>query len=177
MVTNNEKENQLFSFLTMRSGLIEHEYTVLSYIVSSHYYYAKMTTDINETYLPPKQRLVAWMSRLYKHGLTTTTGGNLSFIDDDGVMYITPSGGDKGEVSPKNVSFCRPGSSVFEGVKRPSMEWQLHEAAYSARPNCRAVLHAHSVALIAFSLAVKGTDILDNCFQGHHQGVPGMEIF
>lgn len=33
------------------------------------------------------------------------------------------------------------------------MEWPFHTAAYEARPGCKAVLHAHSMTLVAFSLA------------------------
>ena len=54
-----------------------------------------------ESLIPPRERLVGWLVRLYKHGFTTTTGGNLSFIDEDGVFYITP--------------ICRPGSDNVEG--------------------------------------------------------------
>ncbi len=135
-----------------------------------------MTTDINEKFLPPREKLVSWLARLYKHRLTTTTGGNLSLIDDDGILYITPSGGDKALVPPSDVAICKPGSNIFEGVKQPSMEWQLHTSAYTVRKDIRACLHAHSVALIAFSLAM-----LDNCsdgtrcFQLDHPGVPGKE--
>lgn len=128
--------------------------------------------DIIEANLPPKERLAGWLQRLYRHRLTTTTGGNLSFLDDDDVMYITPSGGDKAEVPSSMIVSCKPGSEEFEGVKAPSMEWQLHKAAYMERPDCRAVLHAHSMALIAFSLGVKES-IINHSVQYNHPGVPG----
>jgi L-fuculose-phosphate aldolase len=131
-----------------------------------------MTSEIQEHYLPPRERLVSWLARLYKHRLTTTTGGNLSFLDDDGVLYITPSGGDKAIVPPSDVAIYKPGSKAFEGVKAPSMEWRLHTSAYSARPDCRAVLHAHSMALIAFSLAAE-KDSIGSLFPFDHRGVPG----
>jgi len=35
------------------------------------------------------------------------------------------------------------------------MEWPLHTAAHEARPDCKAVIHAHSMTLVAFSLAQK----------------------
>lgn len=47
----------------------------------------------------------------------------------------------------------RKGETEFEGPASPSMEWPLHTAAYEARPDCKAVLHAHSMTLVAFSLA------------------------
>lgn len=131
-----------------------------------------MPKDTHEAYLPPREKLVAWLARLYRHRLTTTTGGNLSFIDDDGVLYITPSGGDKALIPPSDVTIHRPGSVKFEGIKAPSMEWRLHTSAYSARPDCRAVLHAHSMALIAFSLAIEKNTMMSQCFQIDHPGIP-----
>lgn len=132
-----------------------------------------MSSQLRERFMPPKERLVFWLQRLYKHRLTTTTGGNLSMIDDDGILYITPSGGDKAHVPPSNVATCKPGSEIFEGTRAPSMEWRLHTLAYSVRPDCKAVLHAHSMALIAFSLAAEGKTIGDHCVQTNNPGVPG----
>jgi L-fuculose-phosphate aldolase len=127
-----------------------------------------MPSPTPEMFVPPRERLVAWLSRLYNHRFTTTTGGNLSFIDDDGMLYITPSGGDKALVPPSDVAVCKSGGDLFEmsdtaaakggggtPAAVPSMEWRLHTSAYKVRPDdCKAVLHAHSTALVAFSLAV-----------------------
>lgn len=135
-----------------------------------------MTSDQLERFMPPREKLVFWLKRLYRHRLTTTTGGNLSLIDDDGMLYITPSGGDKALVHPSEVATCEPGSKIFEGFRSPSMEWRLHTLAYSVRPDCKAVLHAHSMALIAFSLAAESDAIKSHCMQkDNHPGVPGKE--
>ena len=132
-----------------------------------------MSSTVQERFMPPRERLVFWLQRLYKHRLTTTTGGNLSLIDDDGILYITPSGGDKALVPPSNVATCKPGSEIFEGIRAPSMEWKLHTLAYSVRPDCKALLHAHSMALIAFSLAAESNTIDSHCMQAKSVGVPG----
>jgi L-fuculose-phosphate aldolase len=74
-------------------------------------------------------------------------------------MYITPSGGDKAIVPPENIAFRKPNESSFQGPVAPSVEWPLHTAAYEAcrrserKEPVRAVLHAHSKTLMAFSLA------------------------
>lgn len=112
-----------------------------------------MASNNRESIKPPREILVGWLARLYRHGLTTTTGGNLSLVDEDGTMYITPSGGDKAIVPPHKIAVRRKGEENFEGPAPPSMEWPLHTAAYQARPGCKAVLHAHSMTLVAFSLA------------------------
>lgn len=168
-----------------------------------------MTTPFSESLKPPKERLVSWLARLYHHRLTTTTGGSLSFLDDDGVLYITPSGGDKAIVPPEKVSVCKPTRTPaavitldgdneyeyeykyesFEGPAAPSMEWRIHTGAYMARSGCkaagggrggecRAVLHAHSMALIAFSLARDSGSVSSRQFHSssdtgeNHAGVP-----
>ena len=46
--------------------------------------------------LPPAERIVAIMNRIYENGLTTTSGGNLSVLASDGSLWISPSGIDKG---------------------------------------------------------------------------------
>ena len=112
-----------------------------------------MASNTREAVTPLRELLTSWLARLYQHRLTTTTGGNLSLLDDDGILYITPSGGDKAIVPPQHIAIRRPGHTDFEGSQEPSMEWPLHTAAYDTRRSVRAVLHAHSKTLMAFSLA------------------------
>ncbi|KAG7345628.1 class II aldolase/adducin family protein [Nitzschia inconspicua] len=122
-----------------------------------------MASNVRQQVIPPKVLLTQWLGRLYEHRLTTTTGGNLSIIDGD-VMYITPSGGDKAIVPAEKIAYRKLGDSSFQGPVPPSMEWPLHLAAYEAcrrshRENeIRAVLHAHSKTLMAFSLALCDND-------------------
>ena len=44
----------------------------------------------------PRDELVTTMDRIYRRGLTTTSGGNLSIRDTDDSIWITPAGIDKG---------------------------------------------------------------------------------
>ena len=41
---------------------------------------------------------------------------------------------------------------TIEGLHRPSSEFPFHRAIYNARPDIRAIVHAHPVALVAFSV-------------------------
>ena len=50
-------------------------------------------------FMHPADQLVMFMERIYKNGLTTTSGGNLSIMDDNGDIWITPSGIDKGSLT------------------------------------------------------------------------------
>ncbi len=102
----------------------------------------------------PRQQLAQIMSRIYNSGMTTLSGGNLSIKDTDGSIWITPSGVDKGALTPNDIMCLRPDGTV-EGVHRPSMEYPFHRAIYDRRPDINAIVHAHPPALVTFSIARK----------------------
>src|SRR5438270_13877290 len=51
----------------------------------------------------------------------------------------------------------RPGGAV-EGLHQPSSEHPFHQSIYRVRPDIRAIVHAHPVALVAFSICRKVPD-------------------
>ncbi|NDJ52237.1 MAG: class II aldolase/adducin family protein [Chloroflexi bacterium] len=102
--------------------------------------------------LHPRDQLVAIMNRIYYNGMTTLSGGNLSIKDDDGSIWITPTGVDKGRLRPNDMVHVLPDGSV-EGLHRPSSEFPFHRAIYAHRPDLKAVVHAHPPALVSFSIA------------------------
>jgi L-fuculose-phosphate aldolase len=102
-------------------------------------------------YMHPREQLVTIMRRVYGYGMTTTSGGNISIRDEQGDIWITPGGTDKGAMTEADIVRVR-GDAVVEGVHPPSSELPFHKAIYEARPDVRAVLHAHPAALVAFSL-------------------------
>ena len=53
--------------------------------------------------LHPRDQLVNIMNRIYHNEMTTLSGGNLSIKDDNGDMWITPAGVDKGKLTPKDI--------------------------------------------------------------------------
>ncbi|MCL2202258.1 MAG: class II aldolase/adducin family protein, partial [Oscillospiraceae bacterium] len=53
--------------------------------------------------LHPADQLVKMMNRIYSCRLTTTSGGNLSILDDNGDIWITPSGIDKGTLTRSDM--------------------------------------------------------------------------
>lgn len=107
---------------------------------------------MNTGHTAPADQLVAAMGRIYSRGLTTTSGGNLSVLDEEGNIWITPSGLDKGSLTRNQICCVRPDGAVAEGGK-PSIELAFHQAIYRVRPDIRAILHAHPPALVAFSIA------------------------
>lgn len=99
----------------------------------------------------PADQLVAVMTRVYESRLTTPSGGNLSVLDDDGSLWVTPSQIDKGCLGPGHMVRILPDNSWKSDFK-PTSEWPFHRAALQARPDCRAVVHAHPTSLVAFSV-------------------------
>lgn len=102
--------------------------------------------------LHPRDQLVNIMHRIYNNGMTTLSGGNLSILDENGDMWITPSGIDKGKLTPKDI-MCVRANGAIEGPHKPSVEYPFHRAIYAQRPNLRAIVHAHAPALVSFSIA------------------------
>jgi len=101
--------------------------------------------------LHPADQLIMMMERIYGYGMTTTSGGNLSILDDNGDLWITPAGIDKGELTRKDI-VCVKADGSIEGNHRPSSEYPFHQLIYSKRKDIKAVVHAHPPALVAFSI-------------------------
>jgi L-fuculose-phosphate aldolase len=112
---------------------------------------------VNFELLHPAQQIVMTMDRIYGYGMTTTSGGNLSILEDDGDLWITPAGVDKGSLTPRDIMRVSPDGRVH-GPHRPSVELPFHQWIYQRRPDLRAVVHAHPPALVAFSLVRKIPD-------------------
>jgi len=112
---------------------------------------------VNFELLHPAQQIVMIMERIYAYGMTTTSGGNLSIRDDDGGLWITPGGVDKGSLTPADIMRVAPDGRV-EGRHKPSVELPFHQLIYQRRPDIRAIAHAHPPALVAFSIVRRVPD-------------------
>lgn len=105
----------------------------------------------------PADRLVAAMERIYRYRMTTTSGGNLSIRDEDGTVWITPARIDKGALRREDIVAVRADGTIA-GSHKPSSELPFHLGIYAARPDLRGIVHAHPVALVAFSICGKAPD-------------------
>src|SRR5947209_14024456 len=107
--------------------------------------------------LHPRDELVETMGRIYRYRMTTTSGGNLSVRDENGDVWITPARVDKGNLRRDDVVRIKADGST-EGLHRPSSEYPFHLGIYRRRPDVRSIVHAHPVALVAFSICRKVPD-------------------
>jgi L-fuculose-phosphate aldolase len=92
------------------------------------------------------------MERIYRYRMTTTSGGNLSIREANGDTWITPARVDKGALTRDDIVRVRP-DGTMEGMRRPSSELPIHRQIRDLRPELGGIVHAHPVALVAFSLA------------------------
>ncbi len=99
----------------------------------------------------PRDEIVATMQRIYRYRMTTTSGGNLSIRDDNGDIWISPARVDKGNLTRNDVVCVRTDGTI-DGPHPPSSEFPFHQAIYQSRSDLRGIVHAHPVALVAFSI-------------------------
>ena len=105
----------------------------------------------------PRRQITEIIGRVYRSGLTTTTGGNISVREENGDIWMTPAGIDKGSLAEQDI-VCVKKDGKVEGRHKPSSEFAFHKAIYDARPDIRSVVHAHPSALVSFSIVRKIPD-------------------
>lgn len=109
----------------------------------------------------PRDQITMIIDKIYRSGLTTTSGGNISIIDENGDIWVTPSAIDKGTLRPSDI-ICVRKDGTIEGRHKPSSEFPFHKAIYECRPEIKAVIHAHPPALVSLSIVrqIPNTNII-----------------
>lgn len=125
-----------------------------------------MNTILDTRLMHPRDQITLVMTRIYQRGLTTTSGGNISVMDDNGDIWISPSAIDKGSLQPSDI-VCLRKDGTIEGRHKPSSEYPFHKAIYRIRPDIKAIIHAHPPALVSFSIArtIPDTNIISQAKQ------------
>jgi L-fuculose-phosphate aldolase len=103
------------------------------------------------SFIHPHDEILQAIQRIYRYRMTTTSGGNLSIREDNGDIWITPARLDKGSLRREDIVCVRADGTV-EGPHRPSSELPFHQEIYRERHDIHGIVHAHPVALVAFSL-------------------------
>ena len=63
-------------------------------------------------YVHPRDQIVEIMQRIYGYGMTTTSGGNLSVLDSNGDMWISPGSVDKGTLRREDIVCVKADGTV-----------------------------------------------------------------
>ena len=115
---------------------------------------------MNFEYMHPADQLVEMMNRIYKRGMTTTSGGNLSIRDENGDIWITPSGIDKGSLTREDIVQVKPdGSCICPRGHKPSVELPFHRDIYGVRKDIFGVVHAHPPVMVGFSVVRRSPQV------------------
>jgi L-fuculose-phosphate aldolase len=91
--------------------------------------------------------------RLYRHGYIAAMEGNVSIRISEEEVLSTPAGVCKGYLTPDMIVSCDFSGKRMEGSLRVSTEIEMHLTVYRARPDVRAVVHAHPPKSTAFAVA------------------------
>ena len=98
-----------------------------------------------------RKAVASFIKRLYRQGLTTTSGGNISLRLSDDIIAITPSGTDKGRMKWKEVGLMTLlGENLTEHLI-PSMEYEMHLSVYRKHTEINSVVHAHPLFASSFT--------------------------
>jgi L-fuculose-phosphate aldolase len=106
---------------------------------------------IKEKYKSERKEVARFMRRLYNHGLTTTSGGNISLRLSEELILITPSATDKGRMKWKEVGIVDIFGRNHTPHLKPSIETAMHLAIYKKKKDVIAIVHAHPVFASLFT--------------------------
>ncbi len=92
--------------------------------------------------------------RLYAKEMIAGSEGNISLKLNDHRILTTPTGLCKGLLRPDDLVEVDANGLLLKTEKgRPSSELPMHLAIYRARPDVKAVVHAHPIVATGFALA------------------------
>ena len=109
-------------------------------------------------YTHPADQIVYFMQRVYDYEMTTMTGGNISVLDENGDIWISPGSIDKGSLKREDI-ICVKTNGEIEGKHKPSIELPFHRGIYQANPRIKSVVHAHSPNIVGFSVIQNLPDV------------------
>lgn len=99
-----------------------------------------------------KKELEHVSHKVYRRGLTSAAGGNISVrIPGTENVLIKRSGVSLGEVTREDALVVTMDGDVLEGQGRPSKEVRWHLAIYGTRPEVNAVVHCHPPYAVGYA--------------------------
>jgi L-fuculose-phosphate aldolase len=100
-----------------------------------------------------RSAVVETCRRLHARDLIGAGEGNVSVRLAPDRFLVTPSGANKGYLAPEDLVVVDGKGAVVAGRGRASTELRMHLAAYAARPDVNAVVHAHPITAVALTVA------------------------
>jgi L-fuculose-phosphate aldolase len=98
-----------------------------------------------------RESISEYCTLLWERRLVTGTSGNVSMRLEDGDIIVTPTLVSLRIVRPADLVRTDPHGVPRDKTERPTSELPLHIAAYSVRPDVRAVVHTHPTFCVVCS--------------------------
>jgi L-fuculose-phosphate aldolase len=99
-----------------------------------------------------KQLIIDSGNEMMRRKLTVGTWGNISAKDEQGNMYLTPSGMDYDTCTKDDILVYDKDANLIEGTRRPTIEKGIHISVLQKRPDVGAVIHTHPIYSTIFSV-------------------------
>lgn len=96
--------------------------------------------------------------RMYESGFVAANDGNISVRIAEDRIVVTPTLVSKGFMKPSMLATVDLDGRVVRGRMKPSSELKMHLAVYRAKPEIRAVVHAHPASATGFAVAGRALD-------------------
>ena len=100
-----------------------------------------------------RRDLLHYCQKVYQQGWVANHDGNLSARLTNGHFLCTPTAMSKGDITAEMLLVIDKERKVLSGSRRIFSEFQLHEAAYAARPDIGCVIHSHPPTASGFAVA------------------------
>ncbi|HEX9243209.1 MAG TPA: class II aldolase/adducin family protein [Anaeromyxobacter sp.] len=100
-----------------------------------------------------RAELVEVGRRLHARDLVGAAEGNLSVRLGPDRFLVTGSGVSKGHLTAADLVVVDGRGERVQGTRRASTELRMHLAAYAARPDVAAIVHAHPITAVALTVA------------------------
>ena len=100
-----------------------------------------------------RRALVDVCRALHARDLIGAGEGNVSCRLGPGRLLVTPAGASKALLGPADLVVVDLTGAKLRGRGRPSSELRMHLAAYAARPDAQAAVHAHPLTAVALTVA------------------------
>jgi L-fuculose-phosphate aldolase len=105
-----------------------------------------------------RQELALASHDLHTYGFAPGTSGNLSVRLSEDRVLATPTGCSKRWIGPGDLVIVDMESRELAGTRHVTSEIDMHLAIYKARPDVKAVVHAHPVFATAYASSGQALD-------------------
>ena len=105
-----------------------------------------------------RKGIVSIGKKMYEKNFVAANDGNISCRVAEDIIWTTPTGVSKGDLTEDMLVKMTLDGQVLEGTMRPSSEVKMHIRAYKEDPEIMGVCHAHPPVCTSFAIAGIGLD-------------------